>query len=195
MKLSPKDMRAIRAVATVASLDKARPLLCGVRIQPRDGGSTIVATDSYRMAWMDIDEPTDMEIIVGPDQVKAMKAISGPKAELPATIEMVSEYVSALTWLGGSCEDDGFYGGTFPNWRQLVPSKLPDSVTQSDVNGVAAFNPFYLAGLATAAKVLLIDNTTCVRAFFTDASSPAYFRIVSHEAGTFNYLLMPVRVQ
>jgi DNA polymerase III sliding clamp (beta) subunit (PCNA family) len=194
MKLSPKDMRAIRAVATVASPDKARPILCGVRIQPRDGGSTIVATDSYRLAWMDIDEPTDMEIIVGPDQVKAMKAISGPKAELPATIEMVPD-VSALTWLGGSCEDDGFYDGMFPDWRQLVPSKFPDSLTQSDVNGVAAFNPFYLAGLATAAKVLLIDNTTSVRVFFTDARRPAYFRIVSHEAGTFNYLLMPVRVQ
>ena len=54
INLSADNLRALRAVALCASSDSSRPLLGAVRLEPSDGGAVAVATDSYRLGFIDL---------------------------------------------------------------------------------------------------------------------------------------------
>lgn len=214
LELSQSDARIISAVAVAASKDLARPILTGILLES-DG--TVVATDSYRLAYAECsglggngttkecDRLIESPVILPAAEIaKALAPVcKGSSSSHVPSILTVEDWDWQLT-VGGTTTTGRTIGGTFPDWRGLVPGMtggsfsspaLPETVDQSK-GYVSAFSPFYLADLAKIATILAGSAKEAktggwaVRMGCADDSKPAVFKL--HEL---TYLLMPVRVR
>lgn len=115
------DLSTIGEVAAAASRDECRPILTGVLFD----GASIVATDSYRLHLAD-DAGGPFPTVLIPSRVFGFLPKTG-SAYLTTGYSGGSNMVCLKT-------DDVFLtvrtiDGDFPNYRQLIPTAMPHSVT------------------------------------------------------------------
>lgn len=115
---------AVGQVAVAASTDDARPLLTGVYFEQADGALRMVATDSYRLAVRDL--PAVTEALSGLVPVRALRELGRTVADDTLRIR-VGERDAAFGSDRGSLSVR-LIEGTFPNYRQLIPEGLPNSL-------------------------------------------------------------------
>ncbi|MGD9999568.1 MAG: DNA polymerase III subunit beta, partial [Ilumatobacteraceae bacterium] len=120
---------ALRQVVRAASTDEARPILTGVLLTAENDGLRLVATDSYRLAVRDLPGVS----VLGADQRVLVpgRALS----ELQRVLGMGTELVlrlgerDATFEIGTTRLTTRLIEGEFPNYRQLIPSSHPNTLT------------------------------------------------------------------
>jgi len=115
-------LSAITQVSVAASHDDARPVLTGMYFESHEGALRLVATDSYRLALRDL--PAVRSTISGLVPVRALR-------ELGRTIGAKKMKVALGTREASFGSERGtltvrLIEGSFPNYRQLLPSSYPN---------------------------------------------------------------------
>lgn len=118
------DLGALASVAPAMSTDQARPVLYGVLLD----GTSMVATDSYRLHLVE-DTTTKVagQIILPLPLVKAVLAGKPTTARLAIGEGRHTKQVTVRTNDGTvltACVVDG----TFPSYKPLIPTSLPDRI-------------------------------------------------------------------
>jgi len=116
---------ALNQVAVAASRDDARPVLTGVLFEAVEGGLRLVATDSYRLALCNL--PAVRSTVTGLVPVRALRELSrtvGAKKMQVAIGGREACFASSRGTLTARLIE-----GTFPNYRQLLPSSYPNRLT------------------------------------------------------------------
>lgn len=114
-------LAALEQVVIAASRDDARPVLTGVYFESTDGGLRLVATDSYRLALRDL--PGVRSSMTGLVPVRALRELSrtvGSKKMQIALGDRDASFASSQGTLTVRLIE-----GSFPNYRQLLPSSYP----------------------------------------------------------------------
>lgn len=118
---------AITQVTRAASSDEARPVLTGTLIEATAKGAVFVATDSYRLAVREVawKGPVDEVRRVIPARALQEAARGAENAdEIAIALGESQARFSAAGWKLTS----RLIEGEFPNWRQLVPESLPNTL-------------------------------------------------------------------
>ncbi len=118
-------LTALSQVAVAASHDDARPVLTGVLFEAADGALRLVATDSYRLALRDL--PAVRSAVSALVPVRALR-------ELARTVGAKVMHVGLGSREATFASSQGvltvrLIEGTFPNYRQLLPSSYPNRLT------------------------------------------------------------------
>lgn len=107
----------VQRVMQSASVDDARPVLCGVRFE--DG--CVVATDSYRMAWATCPEGIDA-LVPAEALRRAAKNLDGPPT-------MTTTLQEAVFTAGATSIMTRLIDGEYPKWRGLTRDASPHTLT------------------------------------------------------------------
>ena len=136
----PSDLltRMVDKVYRVTSRDSSRPVLGGVLLSVVDNTIRLVATDSYRLAICDSNTETStseeefVTLVAGTTlhEVLTMPSLEG-RILIGTTQSQVVFSFGTTTYVARRIE------GTFPNYKQLLPSSCNTSVT-IDVEGFSA---------------------------------------------------------
>ncbi len=120
---------ALRQVVRAASTDEARPILTGVLLTAENGGLRMVATDSYRLAVRDIAEHqvlgADQKVLVPGRALSELQRLVGAGEEL--TMRLGDR--DATFEVGDTRLSTRLIEGEFPNYRQLIPTSHPNTLT------------------------------------------------------------------
>lgn len=197
---SQSFIAGVKAVATSASDDPARPVICNVLVRIKSNVIEIVATNSYMLTvvtlgpYPTMKASTDIEFMVNAKAfAKAMP--TGSKNQLTLAIDddgiaIVGQGTSSLILFDK--------GGTFPNWENLG-----DGINvKTNGEGVDfKVNPKLIEILAKQAKVF--RGKTEEPIFFKAAErnskglepamKPIHMTCTVVDRGTWYGLLMPVR--
>ena len=113
--------RTMGQVARAASLDDARPVLTGVSLEAKADGLTAAATDSYRLAVRTVpwDEGAERTVLV---PRRAVEEARRSAEHLGSEIRMVLEPARVTFVFGDRRLTTNLIEGTFPDFRQLIPS-------------------------------------------------------------------------
>ena len=162
---------ALRQVVRAASGDDARPLLTGVLIAAEGNGVRLVATDSYRLAMRDIDGSDALadgaEILVPARALSELQKLpalglaakdvasadGSGDGEAPAIGLSVGEHDITFT-VGGVQVSTRLLDGSYPDYRQLIPSEYPNRLHVGKDSLLDALR---------RVRLLVRDNTTPVR--------------------------------
>jgi DNA polymerase-3 subunit beta len=174
---------ALRQVVRAASTDDARPLLTGVLVAAEGEGIRLVATDSYRLAFRDLEGTASLP--VGTDQILIpARALIELQRLLPSgkdtkeSDEDVPDVGFSVGDLDAAFSTGGVYLTTrlldnrFPDYRQLVPPGYPNQLRV----GKEA-----LLDALRRVRLLVRDNTTPVRLSLRPGG--AELTVVSQEVG------------
>jgi DNA polymerase-3 subunit beta len=115
-------LTALTQVTVAASHDDARPVLTGVLFEVAEGALRLVATDSYRLALRDL--PAVRSVVTGLVPVRALRELArtvGAKKMQVAVGSREAAFASTQGVLSVRLIE-----GTFPNYRQLLPSSYPN---------------------------------------------------------------------
>ena len=119
---------AVGQVTRAASHDEARPVLTGTLVDVTAEKITLVATDSYRLAVREIAWSGPAEgmrrVIPARALQEAARAADG---DGPVTITLGES--QATFEVAGRKLTTRLIEGEFPNWRQLIPAELPNTMT------------------------------------------------------------------
>ncbi len=122
---------ALRQVVRAASTDDARPILTGVLLAAEADGLRLVATDSYRLAVRDLTGQTvlgvDQKVLVPSRALHELGRVAGNTGEL--TLRLGER--DATFEVGSTRITTRLIEGEFPNYRQLIPSSHPNTLTVS----------------------------------------------------------------
>jgi DNA polymerase III subunit beta len=126
----PLDLAAIVGIAVAASTDPSKPHLSGVYFD----GAEIVATDSYRLHILRSAEVSYPQVLVPARAILlAAKAGSTGTLQVVATVRQQGRDeitdVHARITVGNQVIDVQQPDGTYPNYRQLIPSGYPCTIT------------------------------------------------------------------
>jgi len=113
---------ALAQVVVAASHDDARPVLTGVYFEATEQGLRLVATDSYRLALRDL--PAVRSSMTGLVPVRALRELSRTVASKKMRIAIGSRDASFGSSRGTLTAR--LIEGSFPNYRQLLPSGYPN---------------------------------------------------------------------
>jgi DNA polymerase-3 subunit beta len=130
VKLSSGSVaEALRQVVRAASSDDARAVLTGVLIAAEDDGVRMVATDSYRLAVRDLPE-TDM-LLSGQKVLVPSRALNELQRVLGGSDELTVRFGSrdAVFEAGATRLTTRLIEGDYPNYRNLLPSSHPNTLT------------------------------------------------------------------
>ena len=120
---------ALRQVVRAASTDEARPVLTGVLIAADDDGLRMVATDSYRLAVRTFPEsgmlPVEKPVLV---PGRALSELHRLLASVD-TAEVRFGERNVEFRLGDAQLTTRLIDGEFPNYRNLLPSSHPNTLT------------------------------------------------------------------
>jgi DNA polymerase-3 subunit beta len=120
---------ALRQVVRAASTDEARPILTGVLLTAENGGLRMVATDSYRLAVRDLAEHqvlgADQKVLVPGRALSELQRLVGAGEEL--TMRLGDR--DATFEVGDTRLSTRLIEGEFPNYRQLIPTSHPNTLT------------------------------------------------------------------
>lgn len=119
-ELEADHVALVRAVATFASLDQARPVLCGVLFS----GDRVAATDSFRLGVARLGDDVDLDEAIIPARAitAALRDAKGP-----VTLE-VGEHRASIR-RDGTTWSTVLVEGDYPNYQQLVPKDQPHALT------------------------------------------------------------------
>lgn len=122
-------MSALRQVVRAASTDEARPVLTGVLITADDDGLWVVATDGYRLAVRNLGDAG--LLTSGQSVLIPARALSELARLLPAADRVSVRFGprSAAFELGTTHLSTRLIDGAFPNYRNLLPSSQPNTLT------------------------------------------------------------------
>lgn len=110
-------IRAISQVGVATSSDEARPILTGVQFEGENDSLRLVATDSYRLAVRDLHGVAPQDGLVPVRGLREIhRGIGAPKINLTLGDRSASFSSDNGTLTVRLIE------GTFPNYRQLLPS-------------------------------------------------------------------------
>jgi DNA polymerase III sliding clamp (beta) subunit (PCNA family) len=168
-----------------ASKKDGKPGLRTVRIEPSETGLVAVATDSYRLAVLKIDqaEPISTSFTLEADALITLDKAIPKKTSQPIVISISDGNVSA-DW-DGSTYRVATSDAPYPNWKTLIPSSYPETVE----NGIS-LNGHFLASIKDFTP-LLGDSSSRVIIEQQDTKRPI---CISNPKRTAYVLLMPVRV-
>jgi DNA polymerase III subunit beta len=166
---------ALRQVVRAASNDDARPLLTGVLIAAEGNGIRLVATDSYRLAFCDIEgidaslQSTQILVParalaelqrlsvwgVGSKETKTNKEIdpSEGSAGVPMVGLSIGDHDVTFT-VGDIQVSTRLLDGSYPDYRQLIPATYPNRLHVGKDSLLDALR---------RVRLLVRDNTTPVR--------------------------------
>lgn len=124
---APAFAAAVGQVTRAASNDEARPVLTGTLVDATSDGVTLVSTDSYRLAvrtiaWKGPSEAI-RRVIPARALVEAARA-----ADAGGEIEITLGESQASFVVAGRRLTTRLIEGEFPNWKQLVPTDLPNEL-------------------------------------------------------------------
>lgn len=120
---------ALRQVVRAASTDEARPILTGVLLTAENGGLRMVATDSYRLAVRDLANHqvlgADQKVLVPGRALSELQRLVGAGD----TLTMRLGDRDATFEVGETRLSTRLIEGEFPNYRQLIPTSHPNTLT------------------------------------------------------------------
>ena len=144
--MAPDLLReAIGQVAFAAAVDESRPVLAGVQLRFAEDKLTLSAADGFRMAVRTVDlvgpATEDVSIIV---PAKALNELSRAISDATEPVEIVvTRGRNQLLCRTGNIEFlSRLIDGSFPDWRQIVPSSYS---TRTVLNRDALMNAAKLA--------------------------------------------------
>lgn len=120
---------ALKQVVPAASGDDSRPILTGVLLAAEEGGLRLVATDSYRLAVRDLPGTS----VLAEDQ-----SVLVPSRALNEVARLVGDAETLTLRLGerdATFEVEGLMvttrllEGTYPNYKGLIPDRIPNRLT------------------------------------------------------------------
>ena len=168
--MRPTLARMLRQTTYALSEDEARPHLCGLFVERREGSLACVATDGHRMAVARVpDEGLTFSTLLPPAMVRELTRLvaePGGVVRLRRDGERVW-FVSGGEWIAGRVVD-----AVFPTYEQVIPTEREGSITMptSDLrDALHAMAPrgtpaLKLVPETDAARVRLLveedDNTT-----------------------------------
>lgn len=120
---------ALRQVVRAASTDDARAVLTGVLIAAEDDGLRMVATDSYRLAVRDL--PQSSMLAVGQKVLVPGRALAELQRILSGHDELAVRLGAreAVFEAGTTRLTTRLIEGEYPNYRNLLPSSYPNTLT------------------------------------------------------------------
>jgi len=120
---------AIDQVGKAASSDDARPILTGVLMTAEEGGLRLVSTDSYRLSVRDLTGTTALgegqNVLVPSRALKELSRVVGDAEEITLCL---GERDARFT-VGTTAVTTRLIEGDFPNYRGLIPSNHPNTLT------------------------------------------------------------------
>lgn len=120
-------VQALGQVMVAASHDDARPVLTGVYFESHEGALRLVATDSYRLALRDV--PAVRATISALIPARALRELHRTVVGAKLQVAVGSREASFGSERGTLTVR--LIEGTFPNYRQLLPSSYPSHLTVS----------------------------------------------------------------
>jgi DNA polymerase III subunit beta len=151
----------LRKTAYAASTDETRFVLNGVFLSFRDGKLVIVATDGRRLAMIenevDFPDEAQADMILPSKAVQELLHILGDEGEL----KIFSRENQVVFEFGDVFMATKLIDGTYPNYRQVVPTQCEQRVTVE--------REILLAGLKRAA-LLATDRMGASKLTFADNS-------------------------
>src|ERR1700683_2476482 len=119
---------ALAQVVVAASMDEARPVLAGVHLYTESKTLYIVATDSYRLAEKQMElaaEPsTPLSAIVPARTMAELVRLLG---EAEGEVELYLDEGQVMFKVGDVELVSRLIEGSFPNYRQIIPTKMTSS--------------------------------------------------------------------
>ena len=119
----------LRKTFYAVSMDETRRILTGVLLSFKDGKLTTVATDGRRLALVEheVEFPPETE----KDMVLPCKTVSELQRLLEDDTELriFSEKTQAIFVHGNTTLSTKLIDGTYPNYRQVIPSAFDERVT------------------------------------------------------------------
>lgn len=121
----------MRQVVPAASNDDARPILTGVLLTAETSGLRLVATDSYRLAVRDLEGVSVLDegqsVLVPKRALEELGKVLGDVGEMKLVIsEREASFEAGRTIVSTRLID-----GEFPNYRNLIPTSQPNTLTVS----------------------------------------------------------------
>jgi DNA polymerase-3 subunit beta len=120
-------VEALEQVMVAASHDDARPVLTGIFFESHDGALQLVATDSYRLALRDI--PAVRSTVSALIPARALRELHRTVGAKKLQVAIGSREACFGSERGTLTVR--LIEGTFPNYRQLLPSGYPSHLTVS----------------------------------------------------------------
>lgn len=186
---------AVKAVCVAAGKDNGRPILASVLIEPIETGVRLVATDSYRLHYADVELDAEARevastMFAGGVMVDAKTLVEVAKLATVRGCIMVQVAITDRQ-IRFSTFDRSIEGrleeGTFPAYRQLIPSEL------APCTDVVAFDPRRLADIGKA--VALLRKDLPVRLLHTKDGGVTVWEAYESKLGvTLTVLLMSARL-
>jgi DNA polymerase-3 subunit beta len=118
---------ALNQVSLAASHDDARPLLTGVYFESEGGKLRLVATDSYRLAVREM--PSIRGELAGLVPVRALRELSRTVSAKQLQVAIGGREAAFSSSRGTLTAR--LIEGTFPNYRQLIPTSYPNHLKVS----------------------------------------------------------------
>lgn len=125
-------LSSLSLVSFSAATDEARPLLMGVRFEPTQEGTSLVATDGYRLSLVTIKESdaVSSESLVIPARALNEVIRLGNEEKEQTTIRMTETIDGQLTFtLGDTQLFTRRIEGEYPNYRKIIPSTHATAVS------------------------------------------------------------------
>jgi DNA polymerase III subunit beta len=120
---------ALRQVVRAASGDDARAVLTGVLLSSEDDGVKMVATDSYRLAVRDLPQSSMLsagqKVLVPSRALNELQRILGGSQSLVVRLGAREAVFEA----GATKLTTRLIEGEYPNYRNLLPSSYPNTLT------------------------------------------------------------------
>jgi DNA polymerase-3 subunit beta len=154
----------LRRTAYAASTDESRFVLNGVLMGFRGGKLAMVATDGRRMALVEheMEVPREQEV----DMILPSKAVNELQHTLKESgdLKIYSKGTQVIFQFGDAMVCSKLIEGTYPNYRQVIPSQCLERITIEREALLAALRRVSLLGTekTSAVKVMLTKNRMTV---------------------------------
>jgi DNA polymerase III subunit beta len=171
---APAVAEALRQVVRAASTDDARAVLTGVLIAAEDDGVRLVATDSYRLAVRDLPEHNllqgEQKVLVPSRALNELQRVLAGSDELQVRLGTRD----AVFESGGTRLTTRLIEGEYPNYRNLLPSSYPNTLTVGREPLLEALRRVkILAQDATPVRLSLGGDTVSLTAITQDVGNAA----------------------
>jgi DNA polymerase-3 subunit beta len=124
---------ALHQVVRAASTDDSRPILTGVLLASEDGGLRLVATDSYRLAVRDLPGTSvlraEQSVLVPSRALREVERLLAGADELTLRLGERDATFEVRGGVGVTRLTTRLIEGDFPNYRSLIPTSQPNSLT------------------------------------------------------------------
>lgn len=169
---------AISKVVKAVSRDETRPVLTGILLSISNSKLTAVATDSYRLAIMETDiKKTDIshDVIFPGKTIEEITKLTteGQEVNITFTDNQVLIETQNVLFVTRRIE------GTFPNYKQLIPSSFQTKIIISKEEFISA-----------ARRVsLLAQNNTSIRLAVDETDKKISLTATTQDIGTANEII------